>query len=67
MTPQNTPNHKNRPLIRQWLDDIKEHGRGLTDWEEHFVESLDFRWRLGGGFSEKQIEILEGIYAEKTP
>lgn len=51
----------------EWINWIEEEGVDLTTWEKDFVasirEQLDSRKRI----SEKQEEILERIYAEKTP
>lgn len=50
-----------RETLEQFIDDIREHGhdRGLTKWEEDFAER--------GRLSEKQVETLDRIYAERTP
>ena len=45
-----------------WIDQIKVHGVNLTTWEEDFIESVEGRERL----TDKQIEIVERIYAERT-
>jgi hypothetical protein len=50
-----------------WIADIKLHGLNLTKWEEDFVESIDEQLADGRSLSERQAEILERIYAEKTP
>ena len=54
-------------VIQDWLDVIQENGRGLTDWEGHFVESLADQFERIGSISDRQEELLERIYAEKTP
>ena len=51
-----------------WVETITTEGLNLTKWEEDFVMSIrerfeEGRWHL----TEKQAEILERIYAEKTP
>ena len=54
----------------KWLNAITERGRGLSAWEEEFVEDMRAkREREGNGFrlSIKQADVLERIYAEKTP
>ena len=52
----------------KWLDLIETEGLNLTPWEEDFIESIrnrfDRGWRT---LSDKQADILERIYAEKTP
>lgn len=50
-----------------WLNAIEETGRGLTTWEEEFVEDMGELLERGRPLSERQADILERIYAEKTP
>ena len=50
-----------------WIDTIQEEGRNLTKWEEQFVESLNTQRDEGRPLTERQAEILERIYADKTP
>ncbi len=38
----------------------------LTAWERSFMESITDQWDRTNRLSEKQLEILERIYAEKT-
>lgn len=52
--------------LQDWIDKIKEEGRDLTKWETDYVESVEDQLDRLGRLSEKQIEILERIYAEKT-
>ena len=54
-------------IIKYWLDVVQTEGKNLSSWEENFVESL--REQLGqyGKISDRQEEILETIYANKTP
>ena len=52
--------------INQWLDSIQETGRGLTKWEQDFVESIGLQLDDRGTISDRQEEILERIYAGKT-
>jgi hypothetical protein len=51
----------------EWLDAIQQHGVNLSTWETDFIESLVIQREAGRRLSEKQAEILERIYAEKTP
>jgi hypothetical protein len=53
--------------LKGWIDAVNQTGRGLTDWEEHFMESLTEQWADYETMSPKQEEVLEKIYAEKTP
>lgn len=50
-----------------WLEEIRANGLNLSTWEEDFVESLTTQREAGRKLSEKQAEILERIYTEKTP
>jgi hypothetical protein len=50
-----------------WLSEIHENGVNLTTWEADFVESIVSQRERGRKLSDKQVEILERIYAEKTP
>ena len=53
--------------LKQWITLIQEDGVGLTKWEEDFVDSISDQLERCGSLSERQIEILERIYSEKTP
>lgn len=51
-----------------WVETIETEGINLTKWEEDFVQSIRERFDQGRfHLSERQAEILERIYAEKTP
>lgn len=52
-----------------WIDTIKSAGLNLTDWEKKFVDDIDIRLRTSRYYelSQKQEQILERIYAERTP
>lgn len=52
--------------LRLWITKIQDEGRGLTTWEEEFVESVAEQLERRD-LSDKQVETLERIYAEKTP
>jgi hypothetical protein len=54
-------------MIREWIEAVNEGGKGLTQWEISFMESITDQLERKGTLSERQIEILERIYAEKTP
>lgn len=54
-------------VIKEWIDSIiKEASDELSDWEMEFVESVQKRNNKGQDLTEKQQDILERIYAEKT-
>lgn len=55
-----------KEVIKHWIDTVKAEGRNLTKWETDFIESLADQFDARGSVSEKQQEILERIYAEKT-
>jgi hypothetical protein len=52
--------------IARWITAVKEESRNLTKWEEDFITSLDYQMEGYGRISDRQEEILERIYAEKT-
>jgi len=56
---------------RSWIDIIKTDGVNLSKWEEDFVESLsdqlERKKNKDEPLSERQAEILERIYTERTP
>jgi hypothetical protein len=55
------------PDIAHWLDAIETDGVNLTTWEEAFVASVRDQFDRTGTLSRNQREILERIYAERTP
>ena len=61
MSRQETDEHK------RWVECIKTEGCRLTPWEEQFVSDIGDRLDSGYTLSDRQVEILERIYAEKTP
>jgi len=50
-----------------WLDAVEADGINLTPWEEEFVASLREQRERDRSLSERQAEILERIYAQRTP
>ncbi len=54
-------------VIERWIETIEMVGRGLTDWEDEFMENIRAQWDLNRSLSPNRLEILERIYAEKTP
>jgi hypothetical protein len=61
------PNEKEKDIHTRWAEYCQEEGRGLTKWEEEFLDSVLNQLRTGRNLSERQAEILERIYVEKTP
>lgn len=51
----------------QWIAAIEATGTNLTAWEEDFVEDIIVRREADRTLSDKQAEILERIYAQRTP
>lgn len=50
-----------------WIDVIQsESSDSLTDWESDFVESISNRIAGKHNLTERQADILERIYTEKT-
>lgn len=53
-------------VIAHFLHELETPARDLTPWETNFIESISEQFDRRGTLSEKQFEILERIYAEKT-
>ena len=53
--------------IQNWIIKIEEEARNLTEWEENFVASVKDQFEKWHRISDRQEEILEEIYANKTP
>jgi hypothetical protein len=58
---------KANDTLEGYLEQIQIHGLNLTTWEEDFVESVAAQVKAGHPVSERQAEIIERIYAERTP
>ena len=53
--------------LQYWIDTIlNEAEERLTDWERNFLESIQSQLNLRGSLSNRQIDVLERIYSEKT-
>lgn len=52
--------------VWEWLEIIRERGIELTEWETNFIQSCYDQWERKRTLSEKQIDIIERIYTEKT-
>jgi len=48
-----------------WIEACQSSDK-LTEWEDNFVSSLKGQLEKKGSLSEKQVEILERIYSERT-
>ncbi len=51
----------------EWLDQIAERGVNLTAWEIDFVEDMQGKRAAKRTLTDKQVEILERIFAQRTP
>jgi hypothetical protein len=57
---------KHKAKLQHWFDSIEKDGVNLTAWEEDFVASLKKQFLRSGTLSDKQEDILERIYSERT-
>lgn len=62
MTPQDR-----RLVIEHMLDALQAPKTPLTSWEEDFLDSITEQFAERHTLSDKQFEILDRIYADKTP
>jgi hypothetical protein len=54
-------------IYKRWIDAILEEASDdLSKWEEDFLESLQARLDFHKDLTERQAEVLERIYKEKT-
>lgn len=54
-------------IYLSWINAIEfEASEKLTSWEIDFTQSLSSRLNAGSNLTERQAEILERIYSEKT-
>jgi hypothetical protein len=58
---------KPKEVIAGWIITINEEGRNLSKWELDFMDSVTEQFEERGSVSDKQEEIIERIYADKTP
>ena len=56
-----------KEVISHWIITINDEGRNLSKWETDFMESVTEQFEDRGSVSDKQEEIIERIYADKTP
>lgn len=57
---------KTKETIKHFLKELESPSKKLTDWEERFLESIAGQFEERGTLSDKQFEVLENLYAEKT-
>ena len=53
-------------ILRSWIECVNDEGRGLTNWEKSFMESITEQFDLSGSLSPAQEQALERIYASRT-
>lgn len=53
-------------VYQSWVDALNENIDELTKWEEDFVDSIAERLQRKVNLTERQAEVLERIYSEKT-
>ena len=53
-------------LATEWLDALKNPAKTLTAWETNFVESVSEQIEIKVFVTEKQLNIIERIYTERT-
>ena len=53
-------------VIEEWLERLESPSKPLTAWEADFLISVRDQFDRSGRLSERQEEVLEKIYAEKT-
>lgn len=57
---------KTKELIDHMFTSLETPTKDLTKWENDFINSIYDQFERKGDLSDKQFEILEKIYAEKT-
>lgn len=53
-------------VIQDMFDMIEIKGRNLSKWEEDFINSIKEQFEKRRTLSEKQEDVLRGIYEDKT-
>lgn len=57
---------KDKDIIENWIETVNTEGKKLSKWELDFMESITDQFASKNWLSDRQEEILERIYAEKT-
>ena len=55
-----------KEVLERWIQTCLEDGKGITAWENEFLVSVGEQLEKKGTLSEKQEDIVERIYANKT-
>ena len=53
-------------LIEHMLNALETPTKSLTHWEVSFIESISDQYQRTRSLSDRQIEVLDRIYSEKT-
>lgn len=61
------PDEGKQALYKQWVEHIQQHGVGLTEKEDEFIESVAGQIEAGRYLSESQGDWIEDIYTKRTP
>ena len=56
-----------KDTLKRFIVELQEDGVNLSKWEEDFVENVREKLARYGSLSVRQVEILDRIYAERTP
>lgn len=59
-------NPEKAKLIDHMYELLENPDKELTEWEQGFIDSTKEQWSNRWWLSERQFEILDRIYAEKT-
>jgi hypothetical protein len=57
---------KTPEMIQQFLSELERPAKKLSEWELTFLESIREQWEERQHLTDRQFEVLERIYAEKT-
>lgn len=57
---------KTPEMIEHFLKELQMPAKTLTNWELQFLESISNQFDERGSLTDRQFEILEKIYAEKS-
>lgn len=60
------PQRQPLTVLSLWVQTCINEGVGLSEWEQNFVTDIEVQLAKYGHISERQEEILERIYAQKT-
>lgn len=57
---------ESRQVLKQWVADLRDVEGSLTEWESSFLDSITTQMEKWGNLTDRQQEVLERIYAERT-